>query len=292
MVVDAEARLKNLAYLEGNMIKLEHNLTNDILFKMLFTKYQELLKQLVASLLEFDYRKIENFIVTNPEIPPEEIGNKFCRLDIKMIVDGKLVNLELQVENEGNYPERSFYYLARNISTSLEVGQDYKEMPRTIMISILGFSLFPDPQKIHSEFQMLEVANHRPLTDKVVMHFFELTKLTKEMASDKAWQIWLNLINAKTEEDLSAIEALEVPVMKEAINAYRRVLTSSEYAEIEHLRHKADHDEAQALGNAERRGAKVEREKWQGVVAELNASNANKDKLIAKLQEQLKQNSL
>jgi len=60
--------------------------------------------------------------------------------------------------------------------------------------------------------------------------------------------------------------------MKKAIRAYRRVSTSAEYAEIERLRDKADHDEAQALGNAERRGATVEREKWQGIVAEKDAA--------------------
>jgi len=262
------------------MIKLEHNLTNDILFKMLFTKHQELLKQFVASLLELDHRKIKQFTVTNPEIPPEEVGKKFCCLDINMTVDGEFVNLELQVENEGNYPERSLYHLARALSSNLKAGQDYKIIPRTIMINILGFSLFANPNKIHSEFRVLEVKTHELLTDKAAMHFFELPKLTKEPVADNGWQIWLKLISAKTEEDLAVIEALEVPIMKKAINAYRRVSTSAEYAEIERMRDKADHDEAQALGNAERR----EREKWQGVVAELNAK-------VAALEEKLNKNS-
>jgi predicted transposase/invertase (TIGR01784 family) len=280
------------------MIKLEHNLTNDVLFKMVFTKHQELLKRLVASLLNLDYRKLKQFTVTNPEIPPEEIGKKFCRLDINMSVDGEFVNLELQVENEGNYSERSLYHLARALSSNLKAGQDYKDIPRTIMINILGFSLFTDSNKIHSEFRMLDVKTYEPLTDKAVMHFFELPKLTEELIADNEWQIWLKLINAKTEEDLAEIEALEEPIMKKAISVYRRVSTSAEYAEIERLRDKADHDEAQALGNAERRGASAEREKWQGVVADLNASNAelnaNNAELIAKiaaLEERLKNSS-
>jgi len=124
---------------------------------------------------------------------------------------------------------------------------------------------------------MLEVKTHDILTDKASMHFFELPKLTKELVSGNCWQVWLKLINAKTEEDLAEIEALEVPVMKKAIRAYRRVSTSAEYAEIERLRDKADHDEAQALGNAERRGAIVEREKWQGIVAEKDAMLAEKN---------------
>ena len=263
------------------MIKLEHELTKDTLFKMLFTKHRWLLKQLVASLLEIDYKSIKRFTILNPEMPPDEIKKKFCRFDIKMTVGGKLVSLELQIKNEGNYPERSFYYLARNVSTTLEEGEDYKDIPRTIMINILGFTLFPDPAKIHSEFKMLEVTSHEALTDKIVMHFFELPKLSDQLASSSGWQMWLKLINAKTEEDLAALEALGGSVMKRAIRAYRSVSASAEYAEIERLRHKANHDEAQAIGNAERRGEAREREKWQGVVDD-------KDALIAQLMEQLK----
>ena len=33
--------------------------------------------------------------VFNPEMPPEVIGDKFCRLDINMTVDGQLVDLEI-----------------------------------------------------------------------------------------------------------------------------------------------------------------------------------------------------
>lgn len=44
--------------------------------------------------------------------------------------------------------------------------------------------------------------------------------------------------------------------MNEAINAYYSVANSSEYREIEKLREKAKHDEAQALRSAEQRGVK------------------------------------
>ena len=64
--------------------------------------------------------------------------------------------------------------------------------------------------------------------------------------------------------------------MSEAVQAYRHVSASPEFREIERIRSKARHDEAQALRNAEMK----EREKWQDVVAE-------KDAIIAQLQAQL-----
>ena len=148
------------------MTRLKYTLKTDTLFKMLFTKYQDLLKRLVTELLCIEYDSIEQFNIINPEISPEELGKKFCRLDINMIVNGQKVDLEVQVSDEGNYPERSLFYWAREFSTGINEGDDYSLLPRTIIISILGFNQFPDPKKFHSEFQCLEVTTHEPLTDK------------------------------------------------------------------------------------------------------------------------------
>ena len=265
------------------MTKLRYKLTNDILFKMLFVKYPDLLKRLVAELLGILYESIEQFSIINPEMPPEAMGDKFCRLDINMIVNGQRVDLEIQVKDEGNYPERSLFMWARTFSTSLKAGQDFSLLPRTIIISILGFKQFPDKNKFHSEFQVLEVTSHEPLTDKCVLHFFELPKLKKQVSAVCGKELWLKLFKAETEEDLAKIEALEVPIMSEAIQAYRHVSASSEFQEQERLWAKARHDEAQALRNAERK----EREKWQGVVAEKDATLAEQAALIEKLQAQL-----
>ena len=65
-----------------------------------------------------------------------------------------------------------------------------------------------------------------------------------------------------------------VPVMSQAIEAYRHVSASEQFKEIERLRSLARHNEASALGHAERQGAEREREKWQGVVADNDAEIA------------------
>ena len=75
--------------------------------------------------------------------------------------------------------------------------------------------------------------------------------------------------------------------MSEAIRAYRHVAASPEFREIERVRSKARHDEAQAIRNAERRGAENERQKWQGVVGERDTALAENEQLrqqIAALQ--------
>jgi len=265
------------------MTKLEYTFKTDTLFKLLFVKYPSLLKHLVSQLLGISLESIEQFEITNSEMPPEAVGDKFCHLDINMTVDGKLVDLEVQVRDEGDYPERALYHWAREYSTALKEGGHYIDLPRTIIISIINFDLF-DCGEYHSEFQPLEVTRHTLLTDKMSLHFFELGKLPEEINADDMLLLWLSLFKADTEEDLEKIETLEVPVMKEAINAYHHIAATPEFQQLERMRADARHNEAAALYNAERKGMQQEREKWQTVVADKDAENEQLRLRIAELE--------
>ena len=141
------------------MNKLRYTFKTDTLFKMLFVKHQDLLEKLVATLLGIPLESIEQFTIRNPEMPPEILGDKFCRLDINMIVNGQRIDLEVQVAYEGDYPERVLLYWAREFSTALPAGQSYSMLPRTMIISIIDFNLF-DCKEYHSFFQPMEYAPH------------------------------------------------------------------------------------------------------------------------------------
>ncbi len=231
------------------MTKLKYTFKTDILFKMLFVKYPELLKELVANLLEIPFGSIEEFKIRNPEMPPENLGDKFCRLDINMTVNGQQVDLEVQVSNEGDYPERVMYYWAREFSSALLTGHGYSELPKTIIISIIDFMQF-DCEEYHSFFQPLEATRYTLLSDKMGFHFFELPKLPDKVDGKDMLLLWLSLFKADTEEELEKIKEMEVPSMNQAIDAYYTITASSEFREKERLRAKARHDEAQALHNA------------------------------------------
>jgi len=265
------------------MTKLEYTFKTDTLFKMLFVQYPHLLKNLVAALLAIPIESIERMEVNNPDMHPDSLGEKFCRLDINMTVDGQRVDLEIQVDNEGDYPERTLYYWAREYSSALPEGGDYKDLPRTIVISIINFNLFKCPD-FHSEFCPLEVKRHEPLSDRMSLHFFELQKLPADrLSADDTLLLWLFLFKAETEEDLEKIKAMEVPIMEQAINAYKKITVTPEFRELERQRSYARHNEAAALRHAREQ----EREIWQGVVADKDAEIADKDAEIARLKAQL-----
>ena len=115
------------------------------------------------------------------------------------------------------------------------------------------------------------------------LHYFELPKLPAGISADDGLGLWLSLFKAETEEDLKEIETLEVPIMEQAINAYRSITAADEFKEIERLRSLARHNEASALGHARRE----ERAKWQAVIAQKDAVVAQKNAEIARLRAQL-----
>ena len=261
-------------------IELEYTFKSDVLFKLLFVRHPNLLKRLVSVLLSIPLDSIENFQTINPEMPPEEIGKKFCKLDIHMLVDGRKVNLEIQVEDEGNYPERSMFYWSRMYSSSLPSGNNYALLPKTIVVSILGFKQFSGSE-VHSEFAPLEVNRHELLSDKMSFHFFELPKMPNIDAinTNSEKDLWLALFNAKTECELEKLVSDGGEVMGQAVEAYRGITATDEFKNLEWIRRKTGHDEAQALFNAEKRRD----EHWQGVVSEKDALIGKKDALIAEL---------
>ena len=197
------------------LTELKYKFTYDTLLKMLFVKFPGLLKRLVAAVLGIAVDSISEFMITNPDIPPEAIGDKFCHLDITMAVNGQLVNLEVQVADEGDYPERTLYHWARVYSSALKVGQPYSSLPRVIIISIVDFLMFGCPE-YRSEFRPLEVNRHELLSDKLAMLYFEVRKLPKDIDIENELELMLSLFRAKTEEELKQLEALEVPVVQQA----------------------------------------------------------------------------
>jgi predicted transposase/invertase (TIGR01784 family) len=186
-----------------------------------------------------------------------------------MTVDGQRVDLEIQVRDEGDYPERVLFNWARVYSAALPAGGDYKDLPRTVIISILNFNLFKC-EEYYSEYRAVEVTRHTALTDKLGLYFYELNKLPQEVAARDMRLLWLSLFRADTEEELEAIGSMEVEVMGEAVRAYHQITADSEFREMERLREMARHNEAAALRHARDEGrAEGEERKAFGIAQNL-----------------------
>jgi len=116
-----------------------------------------------------------------------------------------------------------------------------------------------------------------------ILPIFELPKLPDIDSIDNISEkdLWLALFSALTEEDLVKLVEIGGEFMAQVVEAYRSIIATEEFRQLERLREKTRLDEAQAIGSAERRGAETERQKWQFVLAEKDTALAEKDTILA-----------
>ena len=118
-------------------------------------------------------------------------------LDVKAR-DGRaqLYNIEVQVADEHDYIKRSLYYLARLFGEQLERGGAYRQIARTIGISLLDFKLFPEVDELHSRFRFYDAAQGRELSDVLEIHYIELAKFSKRKPQSlrTPFERWLHVL--------------------------------------------------------------------------------------------------
>ncbi len=84
--------------------------------------------------------------IMNPIVIGEAIQDKEFRLDIKAMLNNyQQINLEMQVVNHHDWPERSIGYLSR-MYNNLQKGDQYIDTKPAIHIGILNFSPFEEQQ--------------------------------------------------------------------------------------------------------------------------------------------------
>lgn len=227
----------------------------DVIFKRVFgdENNKDIIAAFISDLLEIPRDSIKAIYINNVELTPEFFDQKFSRLDLKLDVDGRIVNIEMQVNKEVDFKERTLFYWSKLYSEELKAGDEYEQLKQTICINIINFGLF-DCADYHSHFKVMENERHEVLTDKFAIHFFELKKLGK-YKKNRRMEDWLNLINAETEGDLMAIQKnTNIPEVQQTIVMLRKLNADEQVRQEAHYREKRLHDEASALGSARREG--------------------------------------
>lgn len=227
----------------------------DIIFKKVFgdEKNEDIIAAFISSLLEIPRESIKKVYIENVELPPEQLDQKFSRLDLRLDIDGRLVNIEMQVNRETDFNERTLFYWSKLYSEELKESEPYSTLKQTICINIINFNQFSCPD-YHSHFKVLETERHEVLSEKFSIHFFELKKI-KSAARNKPMEDWLNLINAETEGDLMDIQkTTEIPEVQKTIVMLRTLSADEKTRQEAYYREKRLHDEASALSSARAEG--------------------------------------
>ena len=164
-----------------------YGMKNDYMFHAVLQKNEEVLRNLLATLLEMDEADIVSCHIENPIELGKEIEGKDCILDVKIkLNDARIINIELQVYKQTYWTNRSLLYWARAYD-SIKSGQDYGMLFPTYHIGILDFTLFEEHPKFMAKYQILDVdAKDQSETDKKILK-------------------WAVIFNAETLEELEQL---------------------------------------------------------------------------------------
>lgn len=270
--------------------KLPYTLINDYMFKALLQKNQKVLKHLIYSLLHLQQEDIRSVKVTNPillgAVQTEDFDGKTFVLDINVLLnDQTLINLEMQVADYRNWPERSMVYLCRNFDR-LQSGQDYMEIKPTIHIGFLDFTLFPEHPEFYATYMMMNVKNHHIFTDRITLSVVNLKHMELATQEDREWKIdyWASLFKATTWEELKML-AEQNPVMGDAAETIYELTADEAIRE----QCKAREKQIKEMNTLVRERELAERARdaaWQEKAAAIRQLE-EKDQRIAQLQQEL-----
>ena len=216
--------------------------TNDYIFKRIFgqKKNSDILKDLLQAILP--HWNIKNVEPRHEvQLETDFITDKVCRLDILATLDdGTKVDIEMQMRNYNDIEARSLFYTTREYHQSLENGQDYIEIPKSIGIWISNFNVFNDEGPFHEIVRLRRDYENQIFTDKIEMHYLQLPKFKQKCKriSNKLEE-WLTFISFENMEELKMIENEKVKKAEEELEylsgdeAERRIAYLRETAEID-----------------------------------------------------------
>jgi len=202
---------------------MRYRLTNDYLFKQLLQRNQHVLKALICSLLHFSPDQVADAIVTNPIILGEQITDKTIILDVNVVFNnGSRINMEMQVVNERNWPERSTLYACRNFA-DLNEGEKYKDIKPVYQVGFLDFTLFPEQPVFYSTYKLMDLKTQHIFTEKLSIRIIDLTEINLATEEDKRYNIdrWARLFKAQTWEEIKMLAAQDTIMEDAATTLYQ-----------------------------------------------------------------------
>lgn len=185
--------------------KLKYPLTNDFMFKAVLQRSERALKGLLSALLHMKMEEIAAVRILNPIEIGSVIDEKMMMLDLKLeLNDSRILDVEMQVLDEGNWPERSLTYLCRTFD-QLEKGEKYLNVKETIHIGILNFTPQGFPQKLYLEYYFYNLDTAHKYSDKLSIRVLQLNQLDREVEENEKWNEichWARLFKAQTWEEM------------------------------------------------------------------------------------------
>lgn len=192
------------------------------MFRAVFQSRPKALQGLCRSLLRLSPSDSLRIDLKNPIQLGAAIDNKEFVLDLALTINDSLyLNLEMQLYNDGYWPERSLSYTCRSFD-NLNRGAQYSEVLPVLHIGFLDFTLFSEHPEFVAEYKMMNTnPEHRYFfSDKFRISVVDLTQIERATEEDKQYGIdlWARVLTAKTWEEIDML-AQDNEYLRETSNA-------------------------------------------------------------------------
>jgi predicted transposase/invertase (TIGR01784 family) len=229
---------------------MEHMVTTlldpklDYIFKNIFgvKKYEHLLISFLNALLKGN-PPIKKLILTNTEFPKIFKDDKASRLDVRATCnDDTEIDIEIQIKNTGEIPERACHYVANMVPGTIGANQSYKAA-RVIGIWILGENVIDGPDAISEAYMTFQPTAHAPyriMADTMRVIFVELEKFNpKDADAQDLLTAWLSFLKDPLLLDEVFLKIKEV---KDAMDRLKYISSDKEVRVSADLRQKTIND--------------------------------------------------
>ena len=220
---------------------------NDIVFQSLFNqRNEEITKSMISALLEENITSIK--INEDKELLREYPEDKLGILDLEAEVNEiEKVDIEIQLLDRKNLPERLLRYFSKLYSMQVEKGEDYRKSKRVVIIAIIDYNydLTKELSQMETIWNLREKTHPKLiLTDKIEIHIIELAKVLEEYKKDKTnekaqWMLFINNPNCKEVQEVMK----ENKEIKKATEKVEKMSEDEKLRRLAFLREKAIMDE-------------------------------------------------
>lgn len=210
--------------------KLPYTMKNDYLFKAVLQSQSEVLRALLCCLLHMEPEELFSVEINNPIELGAAVDDKGIILDIKMILNNdRILNLEMQVTNYHDWPDRSLLYLCRIFDNLGKGAKSYLGIIPAHHIGILDFPLEKQSKELYGHFYLMNEKTYEKYSDKFCLSVLNLSHIRLATEEDKRYKIdrWAAFFKATTWEELQMLAEKDSVFEKAADAIY--TLTADEY---------------------------------------------------------------
>lgn len=173
-------------------------LANNFIFYKVMRHHPDACKQLIEMLLGIKINKIE---MHSEETIEHDYDSHGIRLDVYVKDADHIFDVEMQMTNTKDLPERARYYQGLMDLDNLKSGQKYKDLKTSHVIFICMEDIFANGLPVNTFENICIEDKTTKLNDRAVKHFFYVPGCAKMLEDKNAKDFFSFLISNKSATD-------------------------------------------------------------------------------------------